>query len=247
MPGSKTFASIAAFLSATSLAATPVAATEIDLPGKANQFPVASGAVLQQQASDYHRRYRRNHVDTGDVLAGVLIIGTIAAIASAASKNSGDRDTRDRDRDYRDYDNRDRDRRNDSRYDDSRGIDRAVSMCVNEIERDVRVDSVDGVQRDGNGWSVQGRLYNGERFSCEIGSDGRIGDIEIGGRDLAYAATAQDNQYSDDRYAQARARADSAASTPSDASQPAYPGGALPGEQGEGDDRYQAHEAADGA
>ena len=43
-----------------------------------------------------HRHHDR--VDAGDVIAGILIIGGIAAIASAASKNK--RDRRDNNREY---------------------------------------------------------------------------------------------------------------------------------------------------
>jgi len=250
MPVSKTLSSTAVILAAASMVATPAAAAELDMPFHAGQYHSAPSAMPQGAGSDYHRRYRRDHVDAGDVIAGVLILGTIAAIASSASKNSRDRDNRDRDRDYRDSDYRDR--RNDSRYNDSRGIDRAVSMCVNEIERDVRVDSVDGVRRDGSGWEVNGSLYNGERFSCEIGSDGRIRDINFGGRSMAYADPVEDNQYSDDRYVQARARLDADASASASASPPAYPGSPLPDEEidgdlakGSDDGRYDAHTAPD--
>lgn len=261
MPAFKPAAHAVAFLVSTSLAATPVLAADLPhLPAPAPQEYVpykASG----DESTDYHRRYRyrRHRVDAGDVLAGVLIIGGIAAIASAASKNNRDRRYRDRDERYRDRDYRDRDydyrdRRDTRRNDDARGIDGAVSMCLREVERDVRVDEVDEVRRDGEGWRVRGRLYNGERFSCSIDSDGRIDDIDYDGRrSVAAVAPVQDNQWDDDRYAQARARIERQASAPTDA-RPAYPGGPLQGEEIDGDiaaapagddGRYSTHEAPD--
>lgn len=259
MPDFKPVSQAIALLVASSLIATPALAAELpSIPSAAPQEYSSHDATPDLSVNN-HRwyRYRRNRVDAGDVLAGVLIIGGIAAIANAASKNNRNQRYRDRDYRYPDRDYRDRDRRyrdrDARRYDDSRGIDRAVDMCVRAIERDVRVDTVDSIERDGSGWEVEGRLYNGEKFSCEIGSDGRIEDIDYaGGRDFAAAAPVEDNQWSDDRYAQARARLERRPSAPQ--AQPSYPGGPLPGEEIDGDlaqsgsggdDRYSAHESPD--
>ena len=164
-----------------------------------------------------HRHYH-DGIDAGDVLAGVLIIGGIAAIASAASKDR-DRDRRvetdpngypyrnDRNRDWdrggygrgaggyrenagRDYDYGSRDR----------GLDNAAEQCVREVERTERVDEVNGVDRSANGWRVEGRLANGRSFSCEIGNDGRVGPVDLGGSRIGTA----DGQWNDDAYAKAR-------------------------------------------
>lgn len=202
-----------------------------------------------------YRRYRRNRIDGGDVLAGVLILGGIAAIASAASNNN--RRDRYEDRRYRYEERRDRDR---YRYDDRRrsnprssgsGIDSAVSQCLGTIERDVRVDTVDNATRGPSGWTVSGTLFNGSGFTCQIDNNGRISDIDYGGYSSSatysedgFAATAQ-GQWSDDRYAQARATTPRAEPTaPGDLAavdgdlavtgtepRPAYPGGPLPGEE----------------
>ena len=84
---------------------------------------VAAAAALAMTASPaMARHYHRDRgIDGGDVLAGVLIIGGIAAIASAASKDRRDRETRYPDRypregDYRSYPNDDPDYRNDRDY-----------------------------------------------------------------------------------------------------------------------------------
>ena len=202
------------------------------------------------------RRYRRNRIDAGDVFAGVLILGGIAAIASAANNNNRRRD-RYEDRRYRYEDRRDRDR---VRYDDRRrsnprssgsGIDSAVSQCLGEIERDVRVESVDNATRGPSGWAVSGTLFNGSGFTCRIDNSGRISDIDYGGfsssadfREDGFAAQAE-GQWSDESYARARATAPRAEPTApgdlaavdgnlavtTDEPRPAYPGGPLPGEE----------------
>lgn len=203
----------------------------------------------------------RRGVRTGDVIAGVAILGGIAAIASAANNNR----RRDRDRDVVvvERDRRDDDRRNDRqsnpRSSGSSGLDSAVGQCTREIERDVRIDSVDGATRVASGWIVTGSIFNGSGFTCEIGNDGRISDIQYGGfrgssvgNDGGGRAAA--GQLSDDRYASARASINGQVNTYSTAERfadaggaerpaeplvpltsdrmPAYPGGPLPGEEG---------------
>ena len=114
-------------------------------------------------AKDRHR----DKIDAGDVIAGALIIGGIAAIASAASK--------DRDR----YGYRDRDYRS-NRY--GHGNSRAaVERCIAAVERDARragyrfadVTEIRDVDRERRGWEVKGRLvvdgqrgygYRGDRY-----------------------------------------------------------------------------------
>lgn len=210
MAQTKRLAAVASMVAALSMAALP--ATAADLPAVIGtpHADVTTPGVFDADSvnAQNHRwyRYRRhNHVDAGDVLAGVLIIGGIAAIASAASKSERERREDYRDRDYRRDEYRDRpydyrERRGDSRYEGGRGIENAVNVCVSQIERDVRVDTVDSVDRNGEGWRVSGTLYNGERFTCRIGENGRVDDVDYG----AYSADAdQDNQLSDDRYAAA--------------------------------------------
>lgn len=121
----------------------------------------------------------RGGISTGDVLAGVLVIGGIAAIASAAS--NANRRERVVERvpppprpDYRD------DRRD---YRSSSGIDRAVDMCIDQVERgNTRIDSVDNATRTGDGWRVSGALERGGGWNCWIDNDGRIREIDLGAR-----------------------------------------------------------------
>jgi hypothetical protein len=134
----------------------------------------------------------RDRIDTGDVLAGILILGGIAAVASAASNANK---TKQRDRDYRYPDNDDSQRERSGGYvDDDRddhpegresdtGIDGAIDRCMDEVSRgSTRIDEVDSVNRDGDGWRVQGRTSGGGQFTCAIDGDGRIRNINIDGR-----------------------------------------------------------------
>jgi hypothetical protein len=144
------------------------------------------------------------------VLAGVAIIGGIAAIASAASNNRRNRDVVVIDRDRPDDWNRnprnpqwrDDDRRTNPRASGAGGLDGAVSQCLGVIERDVRVDEVQVVQRTAQGWRVGGTLFNGSGFDCRIGNDGRIEAIDYGAGGPLGAASA--DQWDDSRYAAAR-------------------------------------------
>lgn len=226
----------AALVASLSMATSPVLAA--DLPVSHGQSRVAQANVAQWDAEatnvERHRRWRhRDRIDGGDILAGVLILGGIAAIASAASDDN-DRRERVRD-DYRYRENRDSGYRSSN---GGAGIDRAVDMCLAEIERDVRVDEVGNVARTGDGWVVSGRLYNGDGFECRIDQNGRIADVYYSG-DQASAAQAEDGQWSDEEYAEARRRAERPDYGADDA-QPAYPGGPVDGEY-ESDGGYDGY------
>lgn len=131
----------------------------------------------------------RNHdrVDGGDILAGILIIGGIAAIASAASK--ANRQSRDQ-RDYREPLPRDREEAPRYGSDDDRpewregtGIDSAINRCIDEVNRGrTRVDEVESVNRDAGGWRVAGTTTGNGNFSCVIDRDGRIRNVNVDGQ-----------------------------------------------------------------
>ena len=141
----------------------------------------------------------RHHdrVSTGDVLGGLLIIGTIAAIASAASK-----DKRERAPDYRydppyredqRYDQRDSDYvppvdQGDMRpYGDRDVQSRAADACSWAVEAemgdDARVERIDGTEANNGGWYVTGtasRLGGEVRsFGCSY-RNGRVVDVNFG-------------------------------------------------------------------
>lgn len=233
MPLTTRIAGAAALLAAASMA-VPATAVELPLTSARSSLPVTAAwdADDQTAANHRYRGYRRHRgVDAGDVIAGVVILGTVAAIASAASRNSRDRDYRDRDYRYRnDYPYRDRPYqyrpyRGDSRSPDSNGISRAVDLCAREIERDRRIESVDSVDRLADGWRVDGALAGGEGFTCRIGNDGRVEDLDYGQRrwNGANEASGADRQWDDEAYARARQAQDAQPA-------PAYPGGPVDGD-----------------
>lgn len=134
----------------------------------------------------WHRN--RGGIDGGDVLAGLLIIGGIAAIATAASKAEKKRNVPEDDgyryrpevdqrNDQRDVQ---RDRQPDDWRDDSRagvgsrGLNDAVDSCVTEAERTGEVDEVYDATRNGDGYRVSGTLRNGDRFSCDVSREGGV-------------------------------------------------------------------------
>lgn len=210
-----------------------------------------------------YRRYRRGP-SAGDVLIGAAIIGGIAAIVSSNNRRQRDRDVVVVERDVRvrddnpRYDDRRDDRRAGVRGTGSAGLDSAVDQCLARIERDVRVDTVDGVERNGAGWRVSGTLFNGAPFECRIGNDGQIDGVDYkasfsGAPSTPYLGRAErlpsgaaapagsvpylgkeQAQWSDQSYADARARIERSvpvAPAAADQPQPAYPGGPIPGEQ----------------
>lgn len=134
--------------------------------------------------------HRDRGVDGGDVLAGILIIGGIAAIASAASNAQRDRDVvRNNDYRYRSDDGpRDDYRRDNWPTGNASGqgqgadyarratsnIDDAVNRCVDEASRKGEVDEVYDASRSANGYRVSGTLRNGDRFSCDINGEGGV-------------------------------------------------------------------------
>jgi hypothetical protein len=209
----------AACLAAFSLLTSPAAALDLPLPGPAQVRPAydaAAESVEHRRRAPDRYRHRDNGIDAGDVIAGVLILGGIAAIASAASQSRDQPETypTPEDTGYREPGGTYR----------SAGMDRAVDMCVAEIEqgRD-RVAGVDSAARSGEGWFVSGEVEGGAPFTCRIDNDGRIGAIEVGdglydgGDDSSPESEPfTDNQYDDATYAQARA----AISTPAG---PPYP------------------------
>lgn len=212
------FRAMPAAIAALSLAATPAAAGEVS---------VITRVPTEQRVSSYGpyhgggwgwgggHRHRRG-TTAGDILAGVLILGTIAAVASAASKAKQRRSYPDR------YPYPDR--QGDWRTSGPQGLDGAADLCLREIERDARVREVSRVERSAGGWLVTGAMADGAPFSCSIGADGRIDRIDIAGRARTLGT---DRQYGDERYRAARAEIDGETSG---GGQPAYPGGPLPGE-----------------
>ncbi len=122
---------------------------------------VAAGAMAMTSATPAMARDRDGGIDAGDVIAGAVILGGIAAVAAAVSSN-------DRDRRYRGnyrYNNRY------ARYGGSPS--QAVEQCVRAVERNAQragyrfadVTQIRDVDDRRNGWRVKGRLVvEGNRY-----------------------------------------------------------------------------------
>lgn len=134
-------------------------------------------------------RGRNRGIDGGDILAGVLILGGIAAIASAASNSSRNR-------------NGPNDR---SSYDDD--VRSASTQCgaaaAAQSGFGARVERIDNVVRDGNGWRVEGLVgaRNGpvDSFTCGI-SFGRIDYVRFNRASGAWGANNPDFGQADQSY-----------------------------------------------
>ena len=154
----------------------------------AGALALASAAPAQAQWRDRDRHHDRDDgIDAGDVIAGALIIGGIAAVASAAGRDRYDRYDR-----YDDY----------GRYDryDRRGSSRdAVEQCVYAAERTAdrysyggrsHVTDVRKIDRRRDGYRIHGRIAVNQ-----MGRDWRRGDHRYGrGWDDDYRGW--DNRYS---------------------------------------------------
>lgn len=191
-------AAVAAALASTTILAAPAAATPLALETATSTYfapsrfdPAADTARWGCRwncgwGRGWGRRgwrggWRRNRIDGGDVLIGAAILGGALAIASSQRRREREREVVviDRDPRYRDRD-AERDRPDDRRT-GSAGLDNAVDMCLARIERDVRVDTVDTVERTASGWQVTGAIFNGARFRCRIGNGGQIDTIDYDG------------------------------------------------------------------
>ncbi len=251
------FGSVTAITAAIAMSALPAAAAELPAISLARPDTVQTGDAGELNQYRYRRhRYRDRGIDAGDVVAGVLVVGAIAALAGAFDGDNDDRRDR-RDERYP--------RRDDARYDrseryESDGIGRAADMCVDQVERGPdRVDDVTDAARRSDGWHVSGTLDNGEGWTCWIDNQGRIRNVDFGSADYSADSASDDRyatvpaaggQWSDAAYARARAstrtpaeerygyRIDEDGTPAAEGPQPAYPGGPLPGEEGYGADDF---------
>lgn len=154
-------------------------------------FSVAATPALARDrwgGGNWGRHYRHDRVDAGDIFAGVLIIGAIAAIASAANKSRQEQrrvepEPRYPDNDYQAGESGSYGADDRPEWREGNGIDSAVNRCRDEVSRgSTRIDTVESVSREGDGWRVEGRASGGGAFSCTVDGDGRIRNINIDGR-----------------------------------------------------------------
>jgi hypothetical protein len=156
----------AAALAATMLATSAAPAMAQSYPGGYPGGGYGNSWGGGGYGGGYGHRRHHNRIGAGDVIAGVAILGVIAAIASSGSKN----------------------RRGDDRYGDRYrgGIqdeNAAADACASAAERrGGQVTGVDNVYRTQGGYSVRGTLssngrndrYGQQRFTCEV----RYGAVE---------------------------------------------------------------------
>ena len=175
---------------------------------------LAAGAMAVTSAAPAAARdsYDRDHdgISAGEVIAGAVVLGGLAAILSSSNNNRGYdyRDSRYRSSDYR-YDNRGYN--GNYRYNgyDYRGdgARQAVDMCVRTAERQAQrwtgtqadVFQIRDVDRERGGYQVEGRIAvrDGQRrgfrsyrargdgwdegkFKCDV-RYGRIVDLDFDG------------------------------------------------------------------
>lgn len=137
------------------------------------------------------------------MIAGVAVIGAIAAIAGVFD-GGDDRENEPVPVRYPEQDSRGYAAGTGS------GLDSAVDICVAEIEATgPRISGVDSANRTADGWFVSGAMESGAPFTCRIGNDGRVADVEIGDNGAPadggyYSPAVGDPQYDDATYYRAR-------------------------------------------
>lgn len=174
-------------------------------------FSIAATPVLARGHDDWrrHRHYRGGGgIDGGDVLAGLLVIGGVAAIASAVSKSKADKRD-DEPAPYRYPGGPAAQGEDDAGYGDAPdapgsgvpgegdvgsypggpaaqgSLGSAVDACSAELERgDKRVDSVESVRRMGERYSVEGRLQDGRPFACSVDETGHVRSMAVDGQGM---------------------------------------------------------------
>lgn len=131
----------------------------------------ATAVVASAPAMADGGRYRgRDGIDAGDVIAGALIIGGIAAVASAASHGDRGYDRR--------YDRDGYDRDDYGYYRNGYGSRAAVEQCVRAAEQNAsrygraRITDVTSINRIRGGYEVRGRLIVAGRGYQDRGYDG---------------------------------------------------------------------------
>lgn len=133
-------------------------------------------------------------IDAGDIFAGLLIMGGIAAIAGAISqRNAEQRDEPQPVPDkYREFPNEGDVGGGEAPNGWRSGahpssLDQAVEMCADEAQNRGDVDQIwDAGPMDG-GFVVRGNLVSGDSFTCKVDSAGRIAQMAVGSQQTTVA------------------------------------------------------------
>lgn len=185
-------ARLAAILASVSLVSTPALAASLPAPSapQAVAAPVAgwspSADVMHDRGWGRHR-HDDDGIDGGDILAGILLIGGIAAIASAVSNSSKRKQAVQPQYDtpqpapqqqapaYREPSPK-------QTWDESAKMSRlddAADACVDAVSHHAEVDHVYTVDPSGSGYRVAGDFTSGESFSCAVNGD-RVENVHYG-------------------------------------------------------------------
>lgn len=159
-------------------------------------FSMTATPVLAGDRGDWGGHHRHHHddgVDAGDIFAGLLILGGIAAIASAASSDKDK--SRDDEYRYRTPEPEGRGWQQPQGQGASRAMNDAVDSCASAAGREDEVSDIYGVQRTGDGYQVSGQLANGRDFACSTGAGGEVRELTIDGREVVSAGQGPDQRY----------------------------------------------------
>lgn len=139
----------------------------------------------------HHRHRDSGGVDAGSLLAGLLVGGAAVAIATSANRKSSDN----RDDEPAPYRYPGGPAVDEQGYGDAPPLDDApvgmsqgnfggaVDACSAELERgNNHVDSVEGVRRMGDRYSVEGRLQSGSPYACSVDETGHVRSVAVDGR-----------------------------------------------------------------
>ena len=182
-------ARLLAGMACTAMAGTPVLAA--GLPPAPATSPVWSPATdtvhdRWHGGGRWHGRHDDDGIDGGDLIAGILLLGGIAAIVSASSKSDQQRRAASEQAPYQPaqppasyaapQDGRDGQVPGN---DDTRALDDAADACVEAVSDHGKVDHVYRVDPSTGGYRVSGDFLGGETFACSVGN-GRVGDVYFG-------------------------------------------------------------------
>ena len=164
---------------------------------KGSLATIAAGAMAVSSAApasaqDRYRDYDRDDgISAGEVIAGAVVLGGLAAILSSGNRDRYYDDYRygDRRGTYGDYRYRDRDRYRGDRYDRGYSSRAAVEQCVRAAEQQAQrytgsraeVYEIRDIDRERNGFEVKGRIAVQDRWG-----GGRYGNYRRGYRNSGW-------------------------------------------------------------